>query len=203
MNHPKQITIPIPEAVIRNLRVGDSVLLNGTIYTGRDSVHRYLAHGGTLPAGVDLTGGVIYHCGPVMVRDAAGQWQCYAAGPTTSIRHEPYQAAVLERCGLRGIIGKGGMGNDTRAACRTLGAVYFHALGGAAQILAGCVKKVIGVWFLDEFGPAEAMWALEVEDFPAVVTIDATGASLHQQIADASSAALMQILGRDPKPRPS
>lgn len=201
MQLQKQIQIPIPEPVIRDLRVGDRVLLNGIIYTGRDAVHRYLAQGGAIPAGVDLTGGVIYHCGPVMVQDAAGHWQCYAAGPTTSIRHEPYQPAVLKRCGLRGIIGKGGMGEGTRAACRALGAVYFHALGGAAQILAGCVKKVIGVWFLDEFGPAEAMWALEVADFPVVVTIDATGASLHQQIADASRATLMRILGCGPEPR--
>jgi fumarate hydratase class I len=180
------LTIPISEATVRELKVGDSVKLTGTIFTGRDAVHKYLHEGGALPEGCNLKEGVLYHCGPVMMKTEDG-WKCNAAGPTTSIREEPYQAMVIESCGLRGVIGKGGMGEKTGAACQKFGCVYLHAIGGAAQVLADCVVKVRNVYMLEQFGSPEAIWELEVKDFPVVVTIDSHGGSLHREVAAESA----------------
>lgn len=185
-----QLTTPITEASVRELKVGDEVLISGIVFTGRDAVHKYLHEGGALPAGVSLRGGVIYHCGPVVIKDANGEWKVVAAGPTTSTREEPYQWQIIREHGVRGVIGKGGMGPRTQKACQEDGCVYLHAVGGAAQVLAECVKKVRNVYFLDKFGSPEAIWELEVENFPVVVTIDAHGRSLHQEIFDASAKVL-------------
>jgi fumarate hydratase class I len=133
---------------------------------------------------------MIYHCGPVVVQDNAGNWKVTAAGPTTSIREEPYQAQIIRDFGVRGVIGKGGMGNRTLEACRQYGCAYFHAIGGAAQVLAECVKRVRNVYFLKEFGSPEAIWELEVEGFPAVVTMDSHGRSLHNEVFAQSEAEL-------------
>lgn len=184
------LTTPISEAQIRALEVGDAVEISGTLFTGRDALHKYLFKGGALPAGVNLRDGILYHCGPVVIKDDTGRWKVVAAGPTTSAREEPYQAQVIQTLGLRGVIGKGGMGDRTLAACREHGCVYLHAVGGAAQVLAECVRAVRNVYFLEEFGSPEAIWELEVERFPAVVTMDAHGGSLHQQVFTASQAAL-------------
>jgi fumarate hydratase class I len=184
------LTTPISEAQIQALKVGDAVEISGTLFTGRDALHKYLFKGGALPAGVNLRGGILYHCGPVVIKDDAGRWKVVAAGPTTSTREEPYQAQVIQTLGLRGVIGKGGMGDRTLAACREHGCVYLHAVGGAAQVLAECVRAVRNVYFLEEFGSPEAIWELEVDRFPAVVTMDAHGGSLHQQVFTASQAAL-------------
>jgi fumarate hydratase class I len=188
------LTTPVSEAQIRALKVGDAVEITGTLYTGRDAVHKHLAKGGALPAGVSLRDGILYHCGPVVIKDEAGRWKVIAAGPTTSAREEPYQGDIIRKFGLRGVIGKGGMGARTLAACHEAGAVYLHAVGGAAQVLAEHIKAVRGVYFLEEFGSPEAIWELEVERFPAVVTMDAHGHSLHQQVFEASQAALSQRL---------
>lgn len=188
------LTSPFTEAKIRALRVGDEVAITGVLFTGRDAVHKYLHEGGELPAGVNLRDGLIYHCGPVVLRDEQGRWQVVAAGPTTSIREEPYQDAIIKRFGLRGVIGKGGMGERTLAACRECGCVYLHAVGGAAQVLAECVKQVRNVHLLEKFGSPEAIWELEVENFPAVVTMDAHGHSLHRDILAASQAELARRL---------
>ena len=157
-----KLTFPFTEEKIRALKVGDEVLLSGVVFTGRDAVHKYLHEGGKLPAGVSLRDGIMYHCGPVMMPQADGTYKCTAAGPTTSIREEPYQWQVIRDFGLRGVIGKGGMGAKTQAACKEYGCVYLHAIGGAAQVLADCVKKVRNVYFLKEFGSPEAsgnwMW---------------------------------------------
>ena len=189
-----KLTFPFTEEKIRALKVGDEVLLSGVVFTGRDAVHKYLHEGGKLPAGVSLRDGIMYHCGPVMMPQADGTYKCTAAGPTTSIREEPYQWQVIRDFGLRGVIGKGGMGAKTQAACKEYGCVYLHAIGGAAQVLADCVKKVRNVYFLKEFGSPEAIWELDVVDFPAVVTIDAHGRSLHKEILAASSAELAKRL---------
>lgn len=191
---PTLITTPVPETQIRALRVGDAVEITGTLFTGRDAVHKHLARGGTLPAGVSLRDGILYHCGPVVIKDEAGRWKVVAAGPTTSAREEPYQGDIIRKFGLRGVIGKGGMGARTLAACKEAGAVYLHAVGGAAQVLAEHIKAVRGVYFLEEFGSPEAIWELAVERFPAVVTMDAQGNSLHQQVFEASRAALARRL---------
>jgi len=181
---------PFTEASIRALKVGDEVSLYGTVFTGRDAVHKYLHEGGALSEAVRLRDGIIYHCGPVVMKDASGAWKVTAAGPTTSIREEPYQGQIIRDFGVRGVIGKGGMGEKTLAACREHGCVYLHAIGGAAQVLAECVKAVRSVHFLESFGSPEAIWELEVEGFPAVVTMDAHGRSLHQEVFEASKAAL-------------
>ena len=183
-----RITTPLTEEAARSLRSGDEVLISGTLYTGRDAVHKYLHGGGALPEGVDLWGGIIYHCGPVVLeRDENGAraFTVTAAGPTTSIREEPYQADLIARYGLRGVIGKGGMGLQTLAACREHGAVYLHAIGGAAQVYARCITGVEDV-YLEEFGSPEAIWALSVQEFPAIVTMDAHGGSLHEEVQSRS-----------------
>jgi tartrate/fumarate subfamily iron-sulfur-dependent hydro-lyase beta chain len=189
-----KLTTPISEATIRSLKVGDEVQITGTLFTGRDAVHKYLHDGGKLPAGVNLQDGVLYHCGPVVIKDEQGNWKCVAAGPTTSIREEPYQWQVIRDCQLRGVIGKGGMGEKTVAACKEHGCVYLHAIGGAAQVLAECVTRVKGVYMMEEFGAPEAIWEFEVKDFPAVVTIDAHGGSLHKEVFATSQAELAKYL---------
>ena len=193
-----RLQTPLDEALVRSLRIGDQVLLSGRIHTAPDAAHKYLASEGTspatLPAGLELQGGVLYHCGPVMVRDDGGSWRVTAAGPTTSAREEPYQGEVLRRYGVRAIIGKGGMGDATRRALAECGAVYLSAVGGAAQVLAASVQRVEDVYFLEEFGSPEAMWSLFVHDFPAVVTMDSTGESLHDRVLSQSSAIAERLL---------
>ncbi len=184
------LTTPFTEEKIRALKVGDEVGLSGIVFTGRDAVHKYLHEGGTLPPEVNLREGILYHCGPVVLKDEHGQWRVTAAGPTTSIREEPYQGEIIGKFGVRAVIGKGGMGERTLAACQQFGCVYLHAIGGAAQVLAECIKSVRGVYFAEEFGAPEAIWELEVENFPAVVTMDAHGNSLHRDVLATSSAAL-------------
>lgn len=178
---------PISEETIRSLKVGDVVLISGAMHTGRDALHKYLMDH---DAPVDLEGGVLYHCGPVMLQDDAGQWHVKAAGPTTSSREEPYQAEIIKKFGLRVVIGKGGMGPRTLQGLEESGAVYLNAIGGAAQYYAHSVKAVDGVDFLQQFGIPEAMWHLQVEAFPAIVTMDAHGNSLHADVDKASLAKL-------------
>jgi fumarate hydratase subunit beta len=188
------LTTPIPETAIRALKVGDEVAITGTLFTGRDAVHKYLHDGGQLPPGVNLKDGILYHCGPVVIKDGQGNWKCNAAGPTTSIREEPYQWQVIRDLNLRGVIGKGGMGDRTLQACKEYGCVYLHAVGGAAQVLADCIKKVRNVYLMEKFGAPEAIWEFEVEDFPAVVTMDSHGNSLHRDVFAASQAELAKYL---------
>jgi fumarate hydratase subunit beta len=189
-----KLTFPFTKEKILALKVGDEVLISGIVFTGRDAVHKYLHEGGKLPEGVTLRDGIIYHCGPVMMKQPDGSWKCTAAGPTTSIREEPYQGQIIHDFGVSAVIGKGGMGDRTMAACKENGCVYLHAVGGAAQVLAECVKKVRNVYFAEEFGAPEAIWELEIVDFPAVVTIDAHGHSLHKEIFAKSEAALVERL---------
>lgn len=184
-----RVDTPISEEKIRSLKVGDVVLLNGLIYTGRDSLHAYLVKNNSP---INLNGGVIYHCGPVMLKKD-DQWFVNAAGPTTSGREEPYQADVIKKFGVRAVIGKGGMGKRTSDALKEFGAVYLNAIGGAAQYYAKCITKVEGVNFLEEFGIPEAMWHLRVVDFPAIVTMDANGNSLHADVEKASAEELKKF----------
>lgn len=180
---------PLTEAAVRKLKAGDVVLLSGTVFTGRDAVHKFLDKGGDVP---QLQQAVLYHCGPVVLEDN-GKFRVMAAGPTTSIREEPYQAGVIERYGLKAVIGKGGMGAKTLEACKKFGCVYLHAIGGAAQIYARCVKEVPRVFLKEEFGSPEAVWEMHVEDFPAVVTMDSHGRSLHVEIMDTSKTKLQTV----------
>jgi fumarate hydratase, class I len=179
---------PLTEEQIRSLKVGDVVLISGRAYTGRDAVHHHLM---SHEPPVDLAGAVLYHCGPV-VKKVGDAWTVTAAGPTTSIREEPYQADVITRYGVRAVVGKGGMGAKTLAALKEAGAVYLNAIGGAAQFYARTIKKVDGVSLM-EFGTPEAMWHLSIEDFPAIVTMDAHGNSLHKEVEQASAQELAAI----------
>ena len=180
---------PLTEEQVRALKVGDLVLLSGRVNTGRDAVHAHLMKH---EPPIDLRGSVLYHCGPVVAKDGDG-WRVTAAGPTTSIREEPYQADIIRRFGVRAVIGKGGMGTKTLAALNDAGAVYLNAIGGAAQFYARAIDRVEGVSLL-EFGTPEAMWHLEVTDFPAIVTMDAHGNSLHKDI-EAESAKELAAIG--------
>jgi len=184
------LTAPFADADIRALRVGDVVLLNGRMFTGRDSVHAYLVKH---DAPVDLRGSALYHCGPVAVKQGDG-WKMNAAGPTTSIREEPYQADVIRKFGIRAIIGKGGMGAKTLEALKECGAVYFNAIGGAAQFYARCIERVDGVSLFD-FGVPEALWHLHVRDFPVIVTMDSHGNSLHKDVEAESAKQLAALKG--------
>jgi fumarate hydratase subunit beta len=189
-----QLTTPIGKPPISALKVGDEVSITGVLFTGRDAVHKYLHDGGKLPPEIDLQGGILYHCGPVVIKDDAGQWKCVAAGPTTSIREEPYQWQVIRDLGLRAVIGKGGMGEKTLQACQEYGCVYLHAIGGAAQVLAQCIKRVPNVYMMEQFGAPEAIWEFDVFEFPAVVTMDSHGNSLHKEVFAASQAELARHL---------
>ncbi|MFQ6057532.1 MAG: FumA C-terminus/TtdB family hydratase beta subunit [Anaerolineae bacterium] len=200
-----KLTIPISDEEISALKVGDSVSLSGVMVTARDTAHKFMVEKfirakpppeeldlyGELKAILD--GGVIYHCGPV-VRRVDGRWEFVAAGPTTSIREEVYEPQVIEHFNVKAVIGKGGMGPGTLKACQDFKAVYLHAIGGAASLIAQSVKEVLDVYKM-EFGVPEAFWKIRVEDFPAVVTMDSHGNSLHAEIEARSRAVLEQLIG--------
>jgi fumarate hydratase class I len=202
-----ELTTPIPDDIIRTLKVGDPVTISGVMVTGRDAVHKWLSDTflkKTRPAQSDdlevyaalkplLKGGIIYHCGPVVAGLDTRQYQFMAAGPTTSIREEPYQGDVMRHFNVKGVIGKGGMGPKTLQACAEVPGLYLHAIGGAASWIAQTVTRVLGVYKLD-FGVPEAIWVIEVKDFPAVVTMDSHGGSLHVDIEAQSKAVLEELL---------
>lgn len=188
----KRLDYPFSHEAVRELKVGDMVLITGKLFTGRDAVHKRL-HEGVKPP-VDLNNQIIYHCGPVILEDKkAGTYKVTAAGPTTSIREEPYQAEVMKDYGIVGVIGKGGMGAKTLAGCKEYGCVYFHAVGGAAQVLAEKIDSVDNVYWKD-LGSPEAIWELSVTEFPVVVTMDAHGNSLHAKIEAESAEELKKAL---------
>ncbi|WP_394189102.1 fumarate hydratase [Paenisporosarcina quisquiliarum] len=187
-----ELRAPITEEEIRQLQVGDVVKISGMMYTGRDAIHKYLSEH---DAPLDLNGQIIYHCGPVVMKDDEGNWHIKAAGPTTSIREEPYQGDIMKKFGIRAVMGKGGMGPKTLAALNEHGGVYLNAIGGAAQYYADCIKGVEGVDLM-QFGIPEAMWHLRVEDFTAVVTMDSHGNSLHADVDKSSLEKLAQYSER-------
>ena len=188
-----RLDAPFNEEKIRALRVGDLVEISGLVYTGRDSVHKYLYDGNPPP--VDLSDGIIYHCGPVVSGLDTKQYEFVAAGPTTSIREEPYQAEVMKHFNAKGVIGKGGMGAKTLKGCQEVPFAYMHAIGGAATYIAQSVTRVLGVHKYD-FGVPEAMWVIEVKDFPVVVTMDAHGQSLHEVVEKESARVLAELLAK-------
>jgi fumarate hydratase class I len=194
---PREIALPVDAELIAELHVGDEVLVSGRWITAREAAHRHLAATFDPRVRALAEGNFVYHCGPVVAQDpAAGGWRFVAAGPSTSMRVEPYEADVIARYGLRGVVGKGGMGPRTLEALRAHRAVYLHAVGGLAVALARRVTHVHGVHLLDELGVSEAIWAIEVKDFPAIVTMDAHGESLHAKLESASSEAARAFLER-------
>ena len=182
-----KIQLPVSADEIRKLKAGDEVLITGVMITGRDTAHKHLVETDGEDVKDLLKDSMIYHCGPV-VKKEGDRYSFVAAGPTTSIREEPYEADVIEKYGVRGVIGKGGMGPATLEACGKFGSVYLSAVGGLATILAHSVVEVVDVHKLDEWGAPEAMWVIRVKDFPAVVTMDAHGKSIHDDIAALSKA---------------
>lgn len=205
----RSVNIPISDETIRSLKVGEPLTLSGVMLTGRDAVHKWMAETfikeTRQPQGDDLEvyqaikplldGGVIYHCGPVVSGLDTREYRFVAAGPTTSTREEPYQGDVMRHFNVRGVIGKGGMGPKTLAACQEVPGAYLHAIGGAATLIAQTVTRVLGVYKLD-FGVPEAMWVIEVKDFPVVVTMDSHGASQHAVIEQQSKAILEELLAK-------
>ena len=192
------LTYPFREADVRSLRAGDTVSVNGTIWTGRDRFHKHFADGGRLP--VDFRDGALYHCGPVVVKGElemgnGGGWKVVAGGPTTSVRENAYEPDFIAKTGVRLIIGKGGMDERTLEACRKCGAVYLQAVGGAAAVTAHAIERVSNVYFLDEFGAAEACWEFVVKDFRCVVAMDSHGVSLFSRVAEESRRRLDVLLG--------
>ena len=204
-----KLTIPISDEDILQLNVGDTVSLSGKIITGRDAAHKWMIDtfikNRREPQGDDievyeaiqslLDGGASYQCGPVGGGLDRGEYRFVAAGPTTSAREEPYQGDVMRHFNAKAVIGKGGMGANTLKACQEVPCVYLHAIGGAASLIAQSVRNVVGVHKL-EFGVPEAMWVIEVVDFPAVVTMDSHGFSLHEQVKTQSKEALSELIGR-------
>lgn len=190
-----ELKLPLSEKTARGLSVGDFVELSGRMITGRDAAHKWLMEDHRDEVAPYLKDSVIYHCGPVVGKNEEGSYEFVAAGPTTSIREEPYQADVIRRYGLRGVIGKGGMGAKTLDGLARSGAVYLHAVGGAAQVLARAIPRVERVFMLEEFGVPEALWVIEVERFPVMVTMDSHGGSLHDQVEESSRAKLKELLG--------
>ena len=205
----REITIPISDETIRELKVGEPVSLSGVMMTGRDAVHKWMIETFIKktrePQGDDLevyeaikpllNGGIIYHCGPVVSGLDTKDYKFVAAGPTTSAREEPYQADVMKHFNAKGVIGKGGMGPKTLAGCQDVPFVYLHAIGGAASYIAKSVQKVLGVYKLD-FGVPEAMWVIEVKDFPVVVTMDSHGGSQHAVVDERSKKVLDELLAK-------
>jgi fumarate hydratase class I len=205
----RELRLPVSDEEIRSLNVGDPVALTGVLVTGRDMVHKWMAETFIKkirhPKGDDLQvyeaikplldGSAIYHCGPVVTGMETKDYRFIAAGPTTSAREEPYQGDVMRHFNLKGVIGKGGMGAKTTVACQEVPGVYFHAIGGAASVIAERVVRVLDVFKLD-FGMPEAMWVIEVQEFPVVVTIDAHGGSLHAQVRRESKLVLDELLGK-------
>lgn len=180
----KTLKYPFSERDVRELKAGDAVSIEGLIYTGRDKLHKYFADGGKLP--VSFKDGALYHCGPVCVNQS-GHWKVVAAGPTTSVRENPYEPEFIAKSGVRLIIGKGGMDDATAAAMKKYGCVYIQAVGGAGALYAQSVEKVEDVSLLKEFGAAEALWHFRVKGFRGIVAMDTHGESLFRQVKEISS----------------
>ena len=191
----KTINLPLSKEDALSLNAGDMVSLSGLVVTGRDKVHKFLYNERPSKEQIpfNLEGSALYHCGPILKRDGDG-YVIVSGGPTTSMRVEMYEAFVIEHYGLSCIIGKGGMGQKTKEALKMCSCVYMNAISGAGAFLADRIKQVKGGWLVEEFGAPEAMWLLEVEDFPALVTMDAHGRSLHEEIEERSKAEFKRLL---------
>lgn len=177
-----EVRTPLTNSDVERLKVGDVVYISGLIYTSRDMGHlriaEYLEEKKELP--VDFKGSVIFHAGPVAVKDDE-DWKLSVIGPTTSIRMEPY-ADMVGKIGTKVIIGKGGMADNSLACFNKYKQVYLQAPPGCAVKLGSCVKNIKAVHWLD-MGMPEALWVLEVERFgPLIVSMDSRNSSLHADL---------------------
>ncbi|MEQ9716173.1 MAG: FumA C-terminus/TtdB family hydratase beta subunit [Candidatus Asgardarchaeum sp.] len=184
---PKEyyLKTPLSEDDVRQLKVGDIVYLSGVVVTARDEAHKIALEkyerGEKLP--INFGEVAVYHCGPV-IKKIDDKWEVVAAGPTTSTRMELFEDKFIKIFKTRMIIGKGGMGSKTTAACKEVGAIYAAFTGGAAILAANAIKKVKTVYWLEELGMPEALWVFEVENFgPLIVTIDAHGNNLFEDVS--------------------
>lgn len=178
MRNAFRMDLPLNKKTASRLKVGMPVELTGTIITARDRAHKFLLGDG-VPAELKrlLKGSLIYHCGPV-VRRKGKSYSVLSAGPTTSARFGMYAKALAKRHGIAAFMGKGGMQNT--------GVPYLSAIGGTGALLAQHITKVRAVYKLREFGMADAIWVFEVSMFPAIVTIDSGGKSLHERVIKGS-----------------
>ncbi|MBN1297486.1 fumarate hydratase C-terminal domain-containing protein [bacterium] len=189
------LTTPIQTEAVRKLKVFDTFSITGTVFTARDAAHEKLLdlykNGSNPPFSVgDLP---CFHCGPVM-RNNDGVWEVVSAGPTTSSRMDLFEDQFMDAFGTRVFIGKGGMGHRTSAALQKHGGIYAQFTGGAGSLMAGAVKRVESVYYLDELGIPEAIWLLNVVEFgPLLVTMDSFGQSIHQTLAEKVSINLDRI----------
>jgi L(+)-tartrate dehydratase beta subunit len=168
--------LPLKSEDAGNLKAGDIIYLRGTLVTGRDEVYHKVVDEGLKPP-VDLHGMAVYHAGPI-VRKTENEWELVSIGPTSSVRMEKWAADFIAKTGVRVMIGKGGMGEETTAACRKYGAVHCVYPGGCAVLGAKQIEKIEGV-FWPELGMAECMWVMKTNQFgPLIVSIDAYGNNL-------------------------
>jgi fumarate hydratase subunit beta len=190
-----RLKTPLSTEEVAKLRVGDTVYVSGVVVAARDAAHKrmleYIERGEKLP--VDLRGGVIYHVGPVVRKTESG-WEVISAGPTTSARMEAFEADVIEKLGVKLVVGKGGMGKRTAEAMKKHVAAYAIFTGGAGVLAAKAIKRVVDVHWLD-LGMAEAMWVFEVEDFgPLTVMIDPTGRNYYDEMREEARRKVAEIL---------
>jgi len=192
----KTINLPLAKDDVLKLNAGDMVLINGQIITGRDKVHKFLFSEKPEEEQIpfNLRGSILYHCGPIVRKTEEG-FKLIAGGPTTSMRVEIYEYQIISEYEISGVMGKGGMGRQTLNALKRNGCVYLHTIGGAAVYLADRVRRVVDVWKLEEFGMTEAMWLFDVEEFPALVTMDAYGRSLHEEVEKRSYSEFKRLIG--------
>ena len=174
------LTTPISYDQIKDLRIGDTVYLTGTLATCRDSGHRRVVVDGRLPDRLDLKEGAIFHAGPIVGTDGEGKQYMVSIGPTTSRRMESAEAEFIEKTGIRLVIGKGGMMSKTAAACKEFGAIHCAFPGGCAVVAAQEVEEITDVEWMD-FGMPEALWVMKVNKFgPLIVSIDTEGNNLFE-----------------------
>jgi len=194
----RKIDLPIDEAGVRELRMGDILYLTGSIFTARDEAHLLMleAHDSGQALPFDPSRMALFHCGPV-IAGSDPDWRVIAAGPTTSIRMELFEDRFLEAFRTRIVIGKGGMGDKTQAALERVGAVYAHYTGGAGALAAGRISRVEGVHWLDRLGMPEAVWIFSVKEFgPLLVTMDSVGGNLYGELDKEISENLKGVLER-------
>jgi len=189
-----RLRTPIEKYDVAKLQAGDIVYLSGEVFTSRDRTQKLiLENKDKLP--FSPQGLIEFHAGPI-VRKEGSEWKVVSIGPTTSFRMESGEYDFIKETGIAGVVGKGGMGSRTREACREFKSFYGVLPGGAAALLAKRIKRVIGVYWLEEIGIPEAMWHLEVKDLgPITVVIDVYGNDLYEHLAKRISGNLSKLLG--------
>lgn len=172
----KVLTTPVTAEDIKDLRIGDIVYLTGCLVTGRDDVHHRVVHE-HMKCPVDFKDIAIFHAGPI-IKENPGHNEMISIGPTSSIRMEADAAEFIKETGVRIMVGKGGMGEKTAAACKDLKAIHCVFPGGCAVLAATMVEEIEDVYWR-ELGMPECLWVMKVKEFgPLIVSIDTEGNNL-------------------------